>query len=438
MKQLIYRFLCLVMLGAILHPAKAQTDTLMLSLQECRTRALSTHEEMRKADNAVLQSTLQKKNAFASYLPSLDGSAMAVYMKDIEMGDTRILMHGLWMAGISLQQVLYAGGRIKAGNELAQIGIEVAKEQQRKTQQDVILEADQAYWSYVAVLQKVKMLRNYVTYIEALDQSVAHSIEAELATSADKMRVSAKLSEIRYNLQKAENGAELCRLMLCNVIGADFSQPIRPSDTVIAIDAPQSLTDDVSSLPEVELLELNVAAKKKQVKSTLGEYLPSLALMGGWNYMDNLKIKGIADYQGQRIPYTQTKGEGFWYGGVTLNVPIWNWGKSSRSVKHARLESQNAQLDLDRNTRLLTIRARQAVQNVISGYAMIQTAQQGLDQATENLRVMREKYDAAFCTLTDLLDAQSQWQQAESNLTEAQTQYKIYESEYQRAVGGLE
>jgi outer membrane protein TolC len=41
-------------------------------------------------------------------------------------------------------------------------------------------------------------------------------------------------------------------------------------------------------------------------------------------------------------------------------------------------------------------------------------------------------------TLTDLLDAQSQWQQAESNLIEARTQYKIYETEYRRAVGTLE
>ena len=44
----------------------------------------------------------------------------------------------------------------------------------------------------------------------------------------------------------------------------------------------------------------------------------------------------------------------------------------------------------------------------------------------------------SMATLTDLLDAQSQWQQAESNLIEAQTQYKIYETAYLRATGRLE
>ena len=41
-------------------------------------------------------------------------------------------------------------------------------------------------------------------------------------------------------------------------------------------------------------------------------------------------------------------------------------------------------------------------------------------------------------SLTNLLDAQSQWKQANSNYIEAQTQYKIYETEYLRATGKLE
>ena len=51
---------------------------------------------------------------------------------------------------------------------------------------------------------------------------------------------------------------------------------------------------------------------------------------------------------------------------------------------------------------------------------------------------MRNRYAVSMSPLTDLLDAQSQWQEAESNLIEAQAQYKIYETEYLRAIGRLE
>ena len=77
------------------------------------------------------------------------------------------------------------------------------------------------------------------------------------------------------------------------------------------------------------------------------------------------------------------------------------------------------------------------MQNVTDGYTMVETARLGDEQGQENLRVMTQQYEAGLCTLTDLLDAQTQWQQAHSNLIEAQTQYKIYETEYLRVTGKL-
>lgn len=434
MKRTINILLAICCLAA---PSLSAQETLHLSLEDCRAMALRENENLKKADNALQQSDIDKQNAFTAYLPTVSGSAMAIYTKDIEAGGTSILLRGTYMAGFSLQQVIYAGGRVKAGNELAKIGTEVAREQLRKTRQEVLLEADKAYYGLIAVHQKVKMLESYVGYISALDTSVAGSVEAEMATKADRLRIQAKLSEIRYNLQKAQNGEELCRLYLCNVIGADFNTKIAPQDTVIQIDGLQNLNDDVSLLPEIQLLQKGVAAKEKQVKQTLGEHLPSLALMGGWTYFGNMKIKGVADYQGQQVPYTQTNNQGFWFGTLSLSVPLWNWGKSWRSVKRAKIDASNARLDLQRNSRLLTIQTRQAIQNVTSAYTLVETASLGYEQAAENLRIMREKYDASLCTLTDLLDAQSQSSQAESNLIEAKTQYRIYQSEYQKATGTL-
>ena len=86
----------------------------------------------------------------------------------------------------------------------------------------------------------------------------------------------------------------------------------------------------------------------------------------------------------------------------------------------------------------MSIEVQRAVRNVEDGYLLVGTAETGLRQAEENLRVTGNRYAASMAPLTDLLDAQSQWQQAESNLIEAQTQYRIYETEYLRATGRLE
>ena len=123
---------------------------------------------------------------------------------------------------------------------------------------------------------------------------------------------------------------------------------------------------------------------------------------------------------------------------LSVKIPIFHWGEIHKKVRKAKYELKNAELDLQKNTKLLNIEVQQAIRNVQDGYELINTAEKGLQQADENLRVMRNRYVASMAPLTDLLDAQSQWQQAESNLIEAQTQYKIYETEYLRATGALD
>lgn len=81
---------------------------------------------------------------------------------------------------------------------------------------------------------------------------------------------------------------------------------------------------------------------------------------------------------------------------------------------------------------------RQAIQNLTDGYNLVQTAELACRQARENLRTMRNRYTNGLSPLTDLLDAQSQWQQAESNRIEALAQYKIYETDYLRCTGRLD
>ena len=84
-----------------------------------------------------------------------------------EMG-TKMRMDGAYMAGISLMQPIYTGGKILTGRKMAKIGEEVAQEQQRMTKMDVIVDADNAYWTYLAVSRKVKMMESYSRQMDTI------------------------------------------------------------------------------------------------------------------------------------------------------------------------------------------------------------------------------------------------------------------------------
>ena len=166
--------------------------------------------------------------------------------------------------------------------------------------------------------------------------------------------------------------------------------------------------------------------------------LPMVALSAGYTYFGNIKMETMVNLGGgMYMPYTTEFKDGLGTVMLAVQIPLLHWGDGFRKVKKARFDLENSQLDLEKNTKLLSLQVQQAIRNVQDGYMMIETASLALRQAEENLRVTRNRYNESMATLPDLLDAQSQWQQSYSNYIEAQSQYKIYETEYLRATGEL-
>lgn len=417
--------------------ASAQ-QPLRITLEECRQMALSHSEELQQADNALRQAELDRQIAQKAFLPGVDASAMGAYvLPDMDMMGMKLRMRGTYMAGISLVQPIYTGGKITTGNRLARIGEEAASEKFRMTRMDVLVEADNAYWTYIAVRRKVRMLENYYAQMDTLYRQMATALAAGMSTENDLLRIETKRTEIHYQLQKVQNGADLCRISLCRIVGADFDTQIEAADTAFVATQPVGLASDISSRPELHLLEKQVAAGKEQIRMARADMLPTIGLSVGYFYYGNIKLNGITDVGGTMTHFSQEFRDGMGMAMLSVKIPIFHWGENRKKVRKAQYELRNTELDLQKNTKLLNIEVQQAIRNVQDGYRLILTAEKGLRQAEENLRVMRNRYTASMSPLTDLLNAQSQWQQAESNLIEAQTQYKIYETEYLRSVGNL-
>lgn len=422
----------------------SQGECISLSLADCRQMALEQNEKIKTAQNAVDKAKLDRQIAFAQYLPKLDGSFTLVHMKNIDLLDQDLIglslqTRGTYLAGITITQPLYVGGQITAANRLANIGQTVSQEQQRKTRMQVIADVDNAYYTLIAVRSKVQMLEAYEKQMQSLYDQVKLATDVQMATENDLLRISTKQNEINYQLQKARNGEQLCGLALANVIGSDFEKTIIPTDTVLTASVPEQLSEDFSTRPDLLLLQQQVKASEVLVKKSRSNYLPTVALVGRYSHYNNLKLKG-----GLNLPeigsfdFNHTISGGNPMALLSISLPLFHWGAELKKVKKAKFDLSDAKLQLQQNERGMRVEVRRAVQNVTDSQRMVETAIVGRQQADENLRVMRQKFDNQMCTMTDLLDAQSQWQQARSNLIEAQTQQKIYETEYLRVTGRLE
>ena len=438
-----YRVLSMLLFIGFQGVAVAQSSgaALTLNVEKCREMALAGSEDIKKGTNSLTQSGLDRKIAISAFLPAVEATGTGLYMApDMEMSGMEMIMKGTYMAGVMLTQPIYAGGKILTGKKMAEAGESAAGEQLRAAKASVIYDADNAYWTYVAVLQKQEMMNVLAAQLDTLFSQIGVASSAGMATGADLLTVKAKRSEVEYQVRKVANGVALCKMALCRVVGVPFDTEIAVEDVAVPEEFTRIETGNVSvaDRPEMKLLETGLEVSRLKVRMTRGDYLPTLALVGGYCAFGNMKMKTMVDSGGGNyVPYTQKIGQDMGVAMVSLNIPIFKWGQGYNKVRKAKLDVDNAALDLQKNSRLLELQANQAAFNLSDSYNLIAAAKDGKAQADENLRVTENRYHASMCPLSDYLDAQFQWQQARSNLIEAFTQSRIAETDYLMATGAL-
>lgn len=431
----------LIAVFLILHAATCNLSALDLSLNDCREMALATDENLKIAGNNVIGAGLDREVARTAYLPAIDGSATALYRApDTKIGDMMTLqMRGAYMAGINLTQPIYAGGKIVTANKMASVGRQISQEQLRATRMDVIAEAEKSYWTYVAVLSKVAMMESYLTMMDSIHEVTEFAVKTGMASRQALLRVETRRSEIIYRLQQSRAGADMCRMALCRIIGVDDTVAIVPTEPVDEEPAIPVKESDISDRPELRMLSGNIDIKRHEVAMTRADFLPTIGVQLGWSAYGNIKMNGwTQDETGNYVPYSSSTNSGGLMGLLSVSIPIFHWGEGLKKVKRAKLEVENARLSLDRNKRLMELEANQNYNNLVTGLSLLRSARTAMDEADENLEIMKRQYGAGLATLTDLLEAQSQWQSSYSNLIEAKTQNRIYRIDYLRSIGRLE
>ena len=122
-------------------------------------------------------------------------------------------------------------------------------------------------------------------------------------------------------------------------------------------------------------------------------------------------------------------------GMLTVSVPISNWWGGSHDMRRQKLQVANSVLDKQDKSELLMVRMRKTWNDMTDAYKQIAIAQESVEASTENLRLNTDYYHAGTSTITDLLDAQTLFQQSRDKYVESYTNYEVRKREYLQATG---
>lgn len=427
MKQNHKWILYLLLSVVVITPVQAQRG---LTLDECRRMALENNVRVRNAANEVEAAIQGQKAAFTNYFPNVSATGMGFNankgLMQMEMGpdmSMSLLKNGV-MGGITMTQPVFAGGQIVNGNRLAAVGVEMSKVQREQSENEVRLTVEQYFWQVVTLQEKLNTLRTIEKQLESIQKDVETAVNAGVTTRNDLLQVQLRHNDIACNRINLENNLSVCRMMLAQYIGLNVDtieiESSIPMDATPAF--PHDLyCDHTNALPQTtgyRLLESNVRASHLQRKITVGKNLPSVAVGVGYMY-DNL----------------MDKSHPFAVGFVSVSIPISGWWGGSHAIKKQNLQVMNTQNLLADNSALLVIAMQKAWEDLQNAYKQILIARNSIEQSTENLRLNKDYYHAGTTTMSDLLEAQTLFQQSRDKYVETYAQFQIKTVEYLQATG---
>ena len=423
-----------------------------LTLEQVKKFAVEHNINMRSADNTIEQAQEQKKEALTNYFPHINATGFGfksdkdMIKKNINTTDllpasllkyipgdvvadipstvpVNFLDRGI-MGGLTAIQPVFMGGQIVNGVKLAEVNVEACKLRRGTALNEVTLTAEQYYWQIICLKEKNKTMNIISDMLKSLEKDVDMGVKAGVSMRNDLLQVQIRENEIASNLIKLQNSLKLSRMVLAQYIGmngqnVDVNMSLDPSVTP---DYPTSLKVDhdsaVSCTWEYKLLQKNVEAMTLQRKMEVGKNLPSVGIGVGYNYYDMKEMNN-----------------NFYTMFATISIPISNWWGGSHAIKQKRLAEENAAEQLTDNTQLLEIRMQKNWNDVDDAYKQLQLAKKSVEQSRENLRLEKDYYRAGTVTMSDLLNAQQQYQQSCDRYSDVYAELQIKISEYKQSVG---
>lgn len=333
----------------------------------------------------------------------------------------------VYHGGVMMKQPLYMGGKIRAGYRMSKLAVDLYRQNERKTQAEVIEDADQAYATLVKATELKTVAEKYREVLLELDRNVESAVRHGMRLENDRMKVQVKLSEAELQIRKAENGIRLAQMNLCHVIGRPLTErPTVSSQYPRVEDAASIMAADITQRPEYAMLEGKAQIESEQVKVTRSAMLPQLALLASYGYTGGLEVNGNNLLDGASFT-----------GGVTLSVPIYHFGERTNKLKAARLKAEQAQLEKEEKAELMMLELSQCANNLDESQLECQLAEKTLTQAENAMQISKKLHEAGTETLSDYLEAQAIWQKAYETRVESYFQRYLASVRYLKAAGRL-
>ncbi len=185
----------------------------------------------------------------------------------------------------------------------------------------------------------------------------------------------------------------------------------------------------LSLSPQIDIAQANVAISNTSLKALRrAYYTPELSLTGQYStYLDSTANAGGAVLDG----------EDYWTLSLNAELPLWLGGTRSSLVRQFRAQSELAETRLQGVRLALWANSGDAVNALIANYRAIGLSKLAETAALKSQQITQNAYRLGAASVTELLDTQNAWREAQDSVHIARYQYLAALVDFQSLMGEM-
>lgn len=417
--------------GLLLLSASATAET----LGEAWEAALASHRQLAAADAQRSAAGSELERAQAERLPSLGVSSSFMQLDeaprfDFGSGQTSqkiFASDNFVTAGVQVSLPLYTGGAIGAGIDAAELAATASDRQFAAVTRDIKLGTGEHYINVLRAESALAVAESNVATLQALAEDARNRYEVGDVPKNDYLATSVSLANAEQRRLQAENALDYARAAYNRFLNRPLDQPVT-LDPILDLDGlvPEGGLEALIQLAREERDELDVlssqaAALREQSTAARAGSRPQLALTGGYMYLEN-----------QFLNLDQ-----YWMAGVSFQWSPFDGGRSRHRADALEYRARAVSHTREDLAMQIALQVRGAWNDRQEAQSRMRVTETAVEQSIENLRVVRDRYDAGASANVEVLDGEALRQQALSNRDDARYALALAKLRLARAVGVL-
>ncbi len=365
-----------------------------LTVEEAYNLAVNANEQIQIAEQDLVQGKLLTKRAITVLMPRLtaDASWEKLFYENSNNPD-----YGRW--GLKLDQTLFAGGRVLIARKGALYTVKAAEYGVSLARETVLLEVLSKMYDILLAQAVIKIDMDRIERVKEQLRSAQTRFDVGESPITDILSAKVTLTNAELFLVESQKDLALARRRLKDLIEQPVPELI-------------SIPPDVE-LPGLDLVNLNSTAMHERSDLAQGRELILIseqeAKLASAGRRPDLKLRGTYDDYTEDIALVPDATLG-----VTLSWPVFQGGQVNIDSKEAYSRVRQVEEGYSLQVKDALYEVEQAVRKLEALEAQEALVEASLENARENFRLQRLRFDLGDGTSLDTLQAQLSLTEAEN------------------------